>query len=315
MMNKIHFFNWHSRISLLLPIGFEEQLEDEEKLTVIYADDLDDDDEPGARILAKLTVIKEQQQDAHRLLSQQRASMPGYTLVSREELLHHGDVAILQQLSIEKDAEKQVEIEYFILRQNLLFSITCIGPAVRSDEYLPLFREAVLSSRLILVTEEHPVVFSPHAGFLDHGRLMLSAFVPEGWSANEDDEGFLRFFGPPMPEYNDSRPTLSITDVVPEVHTGDWFNQLVEGRIRQLQQTNGYQFLDDQKLELCDMMPARLLRYNWQTENGSTSYIYQVLIKSGYQQYHLINATTPEPMSRQHAPVFDKIIDGLRFLG
>lgn len=310
----IHFFSWISRISMLLPIGFEEQSEDEESLTVIYADDLDEEDKPGARILAKITVVPAPQQQEHLQLAEQRAKLPGHKLISRNEFIHSGDPAIWQQLSIEKANNRQVAIEHYILHDNLLFSVTCIAPASRSNEYLTQFQQTLNSLRLIFLSEENPIIFNPQTGILDHGKLFLSAVLPEGWYPQEDEQGVLRFYGPVMTDFNNYQPTLGITITEPEDNSNNWFAKLLESRLSQLQQSSEYELLEDKTLHLYDLMPARLLRYRWHSDNDHVFHQYQIFVKSGYQSFYLINAATLEPLAMQHTPLFDKIIEEIRFL-
>lgn len=310
----IHFFSWTSRISMLLPVGFEEQSDDEENQTVIYADDLDEEDKPGARILTKITFVPAPQQQEHLQLALQRTKLPGHKLISRDEFIHNGDPAISQQLSIENAKNRQVAIEYYILHNHLLFSITCIAPADRGKEYLTQFQQTLNSLRLIFLSEENPIIFNPQTGILDHGKLFLSAVIPEGWYPQEAEQGVLRFYGPVMTDFNDYQPTLSITMTEPEDNTNNWFTKLMENRLSQLQQSSEYELLEDKTLHLHDHMPARLLRYRWHADNNHVFHQYQAFIKSGYQTFYLINAATLEPLAMQHAPLFDKIIEEIRFL-
>ncbi|MDZ7795235.1 MAG: hypothetical protein U5P10_16565 [Spirochaetia bacterium] len=38
----IHFFSWATRVSIELPVGFEEKIEDQDTNSAIYANDLDE---------------------------------------------------------------------------------------------------------------------------------------------------------------------------------------------------------------------------------------------------------------------------------
>jgi len=44
-----HFFSWASRISIELPVGFEEKMEDSETNSATYGDDLDEQDDRCSR--------------------------------------------------------------------------------------------------------------------------------------------------------------------------------------------------------------------------------------------------------------------------
>ena len=84
----IHFFSWATRVSIELPVGFEEQLEDPDSNSAVYADDLDDEDEPGARVMTKMTAVPVESSDAYRSLAAASAE------IDSRSVEHHGNASL-----------------------------------------------------------------------------------------------------------------------------------------------------------------------------------------------------------------------------
>ncbi|MDR9468926.1 hypothetical protein [Marinospirillum sp.] len=253
----IHFFSWQSRISLLLPVGFEEFQEDESTHSVIYADDLDAEDEPGARILTRCTRLFPGQQEADLQLAEQTAALPGHRLVQREVLPLAGIPAIYQQLTIKDEQGEQIALDACVQVDDLLFSINCRAPAHRAETYLPQFQQLLKSARLILLSEDRPASLDPDSGLLAHHHLRLSAWLPDGWMPIEEKPEVLRFYGPATPGMSGYQPTFSITLAEPEDYSSnDWMQELVDERLEQLQDSADYRLLEHRSLQLPDLMPA-----------------------------------------------------------
>jgi len=151
--SHIHHFSWHSKVSLELPLSFEEQSEDPDTNSAIYADDLDDDDELGAKVLAKATAVPVEQHDAYRLLAVESAEVPKRSLESFIECSVDGVPAVQQILAYEQeDLEVRVlRHETFAQIGNIVFSLICLAPAERADEYLPAFEHAANTARFVLL--------------------------------------------------------------------------------------------------------------------------------------------------------------------
>ena len=149
----IHHFSWATQISVDLPLGFEEAQEDLEQGTVIYADDLDPDDETGGKVMTKLTVVPQDQDQAYVQLAQATAPIVQGELLDQKELVIDGAKAIQQIFTYyQQDAEIQViRHETFAQVGNLVFSILGIAPAEKKEEYLEIFDQASQSARFILV--------------------------------------------------------------------------------------------------------------------------------------------------------------------
>jgi hypothetical protein len=157
----VHFFSWETRISIELPVGFEEYMEDGETNSAIYADDLDDEDAelPGGRVMTKLTAVAVDSAGAYRELAAASARIGDRSVESREECTIDGAPALRQTLAYrDEDAELDViRHETFAQVGNVIFSITGIAPAARRDEYLPALDRASRTARFILL----PVTEAP----------------------------------------------------------------------------------------------------------------------------------------------------------
>jgi hypothetical protein len=149
----IHHFSWATRISLDLPIGFEEAQEDPEQRVAMYADDLDPDDETGGKVMTRLTPVPQGQDQAYLQLAQATAPIVQGELLDQKELVIDGTKAIQQIFTYyQQDAEIQViRHETFAQVEHLVFSIIAIAPAERKEEYLEIFNQAARSVRFILV--------------------------------------------------------------------------------------------------------------------------------------------------------------------
>jgi hypothetical protein len=149
----IHFFSWVTRVSIELPVGFEEQIEDPETNSVIYADDLDDTDEPGARVMTKMTAAPGDLDDAYRSVAEASARNGVRSVEHREACVVDGAPAIRQILRYH-DGEAGMDVirhETFAQLANVMFSLICLVPVGRSTYYRPAFDHASGSARFILL--------------------------------------------------------------------------------------------------------------------------------------------------------------------
>lgn len=154
----IHFFSCATRVSIELPIGFEEQLEDPETNSAIYADDLDDG-EMGARIMTKMVAVPAEATDAFRSLAAASARAGSRTVAHHDERVVDGAPAVRQILRYyDEDGELDLfRHETFAQTGNVVFSIVCLALDERKEEYLPSFDHAADTARFILLpakTEE-----------------------------------------------------------------------------------------------------------------------------------------------------------------
>lgn len=156
---RIHFFSWETRVSIELPIGFEEQMEDPQTNSVIYADEPEaPDDSEGAadiaaRVMTRMTALAQDSPDAYLTIAQESAGLGSLTVEHREELVIDGAPAIRQTFSY-RDDQLKVDVlrhETFAQLANVVFAIICLAPASRSAEYRPAFDHATDTARFILL--------------------------------------------------------------------------------------------------------------------------------------------------------------------
>ena len=151
--SHLHFFSWHTKVSLELPVGFEEAAQDETSNSAMYADDLDDDDPLGGRVMTKATAVPVGSDDAFRRLAAESAKMPGRTVSSETELEIDHFPAVQQVLRYHQD-DVEVDVvrhETWAQAGNVVFSITGLAPEDRAGEYLAAFEHASGTARIILL--------------------------------------------------------------------------------------------------------------------------------------------------------------------
>ncbi|TVR04778.1 MAG: hypothetical protein EA403_04415 [Spirochaetaceae bacterium] len=148
----IHWFSWNTRISLELPIGFEEEQEDAESATAIYADDPDDDGNPIARVMARTVALPTgAPDDSFRRLAHEAASMDGHTVIASHELEIDGMPAVRQLLRQYYEESEVIRHETYAQAANLVFTIIALTSADRQDDYLSAFDHAADTARFILL--------------------------------------------------------------------------------------------------------------------------------------------------------------------
>jgi hypothetical protein len=150
---RIHHFSWNSHVSLELPIGFEEASDDPDTNSAIYGDDLDEDDEPGGRVMATATGVPVGDDDAYRRLADESAGTAGRRMEWREEVVIDHVPGVKQLLTYtQEDIELDlVRLEAFVQAGNIVFSIVCLTPGNRGDTYLPAFQHAIDTARFVLL--------------------------------------------------------------------------------------------------------------------------------------------------------------------
>lgn len=149
----IHHFSWATKVSLELPIGFEEESEDASANVAIYADDLDEDDPPGARVMTKATAVPGQGDEAWQALADQIAALPGRTVASRSETRIDGLPAAQLVVRYHDDSADMDVVRHETVAQagDVLFTITGLVPAELADQYLPAFERASATARMVLL--------------------------------------------------------------------------------------------------------------------------------------------------------------------
>ncbi|MBS3941454.1 MAG: hypothetical protein KG028_10885 [Actinobacteria bacterium] len=151
--SRIHFFSWHTKVSLELPVGFEEASESPEVNAAMYADDLDEDDPLGGRVLVRASAVPDGDETAWQRLADESAGLPGRETVWRRDLEVDGLDVRMQLLRYAQDDidVEVVRLEAFAQAADVVFSITGLAPADRQDEYVPGYEHAVTTARFVLL--------------------------------------------------------------------------------------------------------------------------------------------------------------------
>jgi hypothetical protein len=317
----IHQYSNITRISIELPLSFEEQQEDPEQASVIYADDLDEGDKPGARVLVKATALgagghatigsgaegPDTPAPAALSMAEAAAAIPGRELVSRQDVRVEGFPAIRQILHY----EGYTSHETYLVLENVLFSITAVAPEKRAEEYLPAFDHAAATARLILPGRDM-------ASWSDE-TLRVSVVLPPGWEApahnSEPDQEMVRFFGPEQPDHDDYRPTFSITVGEPGGFGEEWFEELCRNSLETLRENYaGFHLRSTQRFSISSLVDVNAMWFNWEPEPGFLSVQLQALIPVDRYRMFLVNAATLLPLADAHLPYFERILRSLRVL-
>jgi len=153
--DRIHFFSYGTKISLELPVGWEER--EQQGNNAIYVLEADDDDVDLAfdPILVVATVrLPTSDDDAHLRLA---AALLDAHRTAR--VLAHNDIAIdampaIEDITLGRDPDVTAEaVRYQAVAQldNVGFTFTGVAPADMADEFIDIFRSAVASARMIPV--------------------------------------------------------------------------------------------------------------------------------------------------------------------
>lgn len=150
----IHCFSWATRVSIELPVGFEEQMEDSKTNSAIYADDLDDDDEPGARVMTKMTAVPLESSDAYHSVAAASVQINSHIVEHQRECVVDGAPAVRQILQYRDDEAGLDVVRHETVAQlgNVVFSIIGLVPAYRRTDYMAAFDHAADSARFILLS-------------------------------------------------------------------------------------------------------------------------------------------------------------------
>lgn len=327
----IHFFNAYTRISLELPIGFEEQYEDTERRVVVYAADSDEDDDDsdvtgggavGARVLTHAFGV-EGDVDALIAAADGSAAVPGRHVEFRERGAADGRPAVRQLLRYHEPefGAEMMQHETWVQSGNVVFSVVFAVPADRSGEYRPAWEHLSHTLRLVLPEEDQPGGEDPEVILAETGRswarseMGFSVLVPGGWEITRPEEHLVRLFGPEHPEHDDYRPTFSVSVGTPDGFGDEWFAQFCDDALRRLQDAYDEFALDrTERFSLSSLVEVNATWYRWRPSPAFRSAQLQALIPVGSYRMFLINAATIEPLAAHYQPVFDQILRSLRVL-
>lgn len=310
----IHHFSWVTRVSLELPIGFEEESNDPDTGSVIYANDLDDEDEPGARVLVKATGIPEGVDDAHLQMLAQSAQLVGSGSAEVHTFDLDGYPAATQRVSYhqaEIDADV-VRTECCVQVETVLFSVVCLAFAEDAENYAAPFDHALRTMRFVL--PDDPGV-----------ELLVSARVPQSWEATRiesvaDDEQAataigVRYFAEPVAELDGYRPTLSIACGEPDGAGDEWFERFCEQRrARMDSQYEGFSLVRHDRFPLSSLCPVDAIWFEWQADPDMRFMQVQALVYADRYRMYVINAASRVECAENVRSVFDHVIQTLRIL-
>lgn len=317
-ITHIHFCSWATRLSVELPVGFEEQLEDAEQNTAIYADDLDDD-EPGARVMTRMTAVATGEDDALRSLAAASAQVGTRTIEHREEREVDGAPAIVQELRYHDD-ELEVDVvrlETHAQVANVIFSMICLTPASRFADYAAAFDHASRTARIVLVASERErSASSPRVpASFSHAATRISAIVPESWEIAEPSEQTVRLMGPAPADGDGSRPSVSIALGEPDGFEPDGFGAFCEASVRRLeQQTPGFTLRAIERYELSSLVDLHAVWYSSRWDSNRELVQLQALGLLDRYHLYLVNAAAPLALAERYAPLMDAILRSLRVL-
>jgi hypothetical protein len=318
-LTHIHFFSWETRISFELPVGFEEQSEDPDSHAAIYADDLDADQEPGARVMTRMTAVPSDGSDACRSMAAASAEIGSRTVESREECSVDGAPAIRQVLCY-YDEDAGIDVtrhETHAQIKNVVFSLICLAPSSRSAAYASAFDHASRSARIVLLPldEETPVSSQGCPTSFAHAGTRISAIVPESWTVTEPTEHSIRFFAPADAEHDGSTPTFSIALGEPDGFGPEGFADFCEASLGRLEQeTPGFALRGVERYALSSLVDVHAVWYagTWESDRE----LVQLQALGLLDRYHLylVNAAAPLSLADHYTRVFDGILRGLRVL-
>ena len=146
--DRIHCFSRHTKISIELPIRFEEESDDAESNTAVYVDSLGDG--PGARVIARaIGLPPDAPADAYRRVAAEAAH--GLTVISSEDREIDGFPAVRHVLRYDRDGVEFIRHESYAQAANLVFALIALAPSDRQDEYLTAFDHASKTARFVLL--------------------------------------------------------------------------------------------------------------------------------------------------------------------
>ncbi|MFP4408246.1 MAG: hypothetical protein ACLFPW_06980 [Spirochaetaceae bacterium] len=318
-LDRIHFFSWVTRVSIELPVGFEEQREDPDNNAAIYADDLEDDEEPGARVMTKMSAVPSTVTDAYRSIAAASVEAGSRTVENREECSVDGVPGIRQVFSYH-DEEAGVRVlrhETYAQVGTAVFSITCLAPARKNAEYAAAFDHASRSARIVLTPSEGEAQVSNHRRprSFSHPETRISAQVPVSWLISEPTEHSVRFSGPPETHFDGSRATFSIALGEPDGFGPEGFADFCDESLGRLEEgVPGFTLRSLERYSLSSLVDVHAVWYAGRWDSAGELLQLQALGLLDRYHLYLINAAAPLPLAEQYAPIFDGILRTLRVL-
>lgn len=156
-MECLHFFSHESRVSLELPIGWEELAEEKHQVIYYYESSLEDD---GSRswIANPRLMIKLFPSSSDDLQNLEKASQSSFQQSHAElEKLEHNSQTVDGQPGVSdlfryrdrESSELVTQLQVFVLISDVLFSFTGLMTQDYEDEIIPVLKAAISSVRFI----------------------------------------------------------------------------------------------------------------------------------------------------------------------
>jgi hypothetical protein len=314
-IERIHFFSWTTSLSVELPVGFEEETEDDSNHVAIYID-MRDDDDPDARVMTRMTAVPQGESAAYRGVAAASAALDGRNKLAYEECTLDGAPAVVQVLAYhDDDLEIDIErVEMHAQIDNVIFSVIGITPQSLSALYRSAFDHACRTARIVLpdgVAHARGV----RADGLVHvtsESLELSMLIPDTWVATEPDTHTVRLGGP--------HSTMSIVLGEPEGAIADGlapdeFTAFCDDSVERLRRTvPDYELYHRDAFELSSLVRVHVVWFasRWEDEQPQV----QMQALGYHDRYHLYVVNAASPASQKDAVVEQctAIVRSLRIL-
>lgn len=314
-------FSYHTHASLALPVEWDPQ--EESGSHAIYREDIEDREEeiqrPGVLAVHLTRLAQADGSEPQKLLEQtRRISRAEQAVLSESRTTVDGRDATTITLRY-RDTEHDLDLflhQTAFLAGSMLYSLTMVAEEARKDELLPEMTRALQSLRVIPF-DDSMIAHSkgdPFQTIFDE-RLMLSLIIPTPWTGQWDGEKLLRFYGPPQPDFDDYRPTISFQAIPVEGFGYDWLEEVIATLGRDMEEEyNQYTLVLENRFLTEDLDPAHLRRYQWVDEESGLGFSqFQVLLIANSHMY-IINGATLTALERQFMPTLMDIFQSLRVI-
>ena len=156
-MEFLHFFSHESRVSLELPVGWEE-LKEEKHQVIYYYESFTEDEDSRSWITNPRLMIKLFPSPSDDLQNLEKASQSNFQQSHSElDKLEHnsqtidghpGVLDLFRYRDIES-GELVIQLQVFVLISDVLFSFTGLMTQNYEDEIIPVLKTAISSVRFI----------------------------------------------------------------------------------------------------------------------------------------------------------------------
>lgn len=311
----IHFSSWTTRVSLELPVGFEEMKDDPDLRVVLYADEREEEELQGARVVVKTVAVAASQEDAWRKVASVHLAAAGSRLEHHEERLIDGHPAavILYWQDNRKLDSQLLRHETVIQAGDVLFTISAACPTTEAGTYLAAFEHASRTARLLLPEVNVRPSEPPLSSFTHRGAL-LSLLVPEQWEVEELSPTRLRL-RPPGQSSAQPDTWFEVERVRPEGYGDEWYEATFRAAVEP--QALGWtdrQVTRSERFDNSSHGDVLFVNAQGRTPSGEerSALVAHILV---FRLAHVrVEAHTPRSSEAEHLPVFEEILRSIRVL-